>query len=59
MPQSDTSIMNQLQVYRPLCAKCGTSMSLTRIEPDRPDHDKRSFECQACHRVETSIFRFK
>ena len=35
-------------IERPPCIKCGTQMLLTRIEPDKPDHDRRTFECPEC-----------
>ena len=30
-------------------------MWLARIEPDRPDHDKRTFECQACGKITSEV----
>jgi hypothetical protein len=33
--------------YAP-CPQCGVLMWLTRIEPDGPDRDKHTFECQPC-----------
>ncbi len=34
------------QLYaKPKCPTCGTEMWLTRIEPDEPGFDLRSFEC--------------
>jgi DNA-directed RNA polymerase subunit RPC12/RpoP len=38
------------------CAKCGAPMWLTRIEPD---HDRRTFECQACGNSKTEIVKFR
>jgi hypothetical protein len=35
-------------IPQPLCAKCGNSMRLARIEPERPHHDLCTFECLAC-----------
>ena len=35
-------------IVHPTCAKCGAPMWLTRIEPDEPGSEKRTFECQAC-----------
>ena len=35
-------------IVHPTCAKCGAPMWLTRIEPDGPGSEKRTFECQAC-----------
>ena len=46
-------------VDRPNCPKCGTRMDLARIEPDKPDHDLRTFECTACAHVETVVTRYR
>ena len=47
-------------IPRPDCPACGTKMSLARIEPsDKPDHDKRTFECPSCNRVESRIVKYK
>ena len=32
---------------------------LSRIEPDAPDHDKRSFECPSCGNEHTEVVKFK
>ena len=54
MPQSEPSLINALQLYRPSCPKCGTHMMLARIEPAaEPGHDLRTFECSACGHNET------
>jgi hypothetical protein len=37
-----------LEIIHPTCAKCGAPMWLTRIEPDEPGFERRTFECQAC-----------
>ena len=33
-------------------------MWISRIEPDKPDHDKRTFECPACDGVMTAIVKY-
>jgi len=35
-------------IVRPLCPVCGTKMHLARIEPDKPGHEIRTFECPKC-----------
>ena len=40
-------------ILRPLCAKCGTRMMLSRIEPDSLGREKHTFECPSCD-TETS-----
>ena len=43
----------------PRCKECGVPMWLTRLVPDRPDHDKRTFECKACVASVTEIVKYK
>jgi len=60
MAQSSPSEINQLQLYRPLCSKCGTLTQLARIEPAlEPDYDLRTFACVACDNVDVVKIRFK
>ena len=49
MPQSafDPSLAKVLQ--RPPCPQCGTDMLLSRIEPNTPGVDQRTFECKCGH----------
>ena len=44
---------------RPQCPQCGSQMWLARIEPGRPGHDKRTFECPACEHVETRDIKYR
>lgn len=37
-----TSVLSPIDIEHPKCTACGVSMWLTRIEPDKPDHDKRT-----------------
>jgi transcription elongation factor Elf1 len=34
-------------------------MMLSRIEPDMPDHDKRTFECSMCNHEESFVVKYK
>ena len=43
----------------PRCKECGVPMWLTRLEPGKPDHDKRTFECKACVASVTEIVKYK
>jgi predicted RNA-binding Zn-ribbon protein involved in translation (DUF1610 family) len=43
----------------PTCPNCGTRMWLARIEPDKPDHDLRTFECPQCDHTETVVTKYK
>jgi hypothetical protein len=45
--------------YQPACPMCGARMWLSRIEPDRPDHDKRIFECPQCENVVSEIVKYR
>ena len=38
---------------RPECPMCAVQMYLARIEPEKPRHDQRTFECPRCQHVET------
>jgi len=54
MPQSEPSLFNQVQMYRPPCSNCGAPTTLARIEPaPQPGHDLRSFECTVCTNMDT------
>ena len=44
-------------IVRPSCSKCGTRMLLARIEPDKPDHDKRTFVCSICDHSESFVVK--
>ena len=37
---------------QPECPKCGTAMMLTRVVPDEPGLERRSFECPMCEHLE-------
>ena len=42
---------DSLEITHPTCERCGAPMWLTRIEPDRPHHERRTFECKACGKM--------
>jgi DNA-directed RNA polymerase subunit M/transcription elongation factor TFIIS len=44
---------------RPQCPKCSEMMLLVRIEPDVPDHDRRTFECPKCQHSESQVVKYK
>ena len=44
---------------RPTCPVCGTRMWLARIEPDIPDHDKRTLECPECDYAIIEVVKYK
>ena len=60
MAQPEHAHINKIQLYRPLCSKCGMLKQLARIEPsDEPCHDLRTFECKTCDHAEVVKIRFK
>ena len=40
-----------------ICPKCGHPMSIVRIEPDIPNHSKRTFECAECGHSEGVVVK--
>ena len=47
-------------IVRPSCSRCGCVMRLILVAPaDRPDHDRRTFQCQACLKLETVEVKFR
>jgi hypothetical protein len=46
-------------IVSPPCPKCGANMLLTRIEPDAPGYDRRTFECSACTHSMTMAIKVK
>jgi hypothetical protein len=42
---------------RPLCANCGWTMWIARIEPHIPGHDKHTFKCTRCEFEDEVIVR--
>ena len=54
-----TSIPYPIEIEHPKCATCGVAMWLTRIDSDKADHDKRTFECKACGRTTTEVVKYR
>jgi hypothetical protein len=54
-----TSVPCPIEIEHPKCTTCEISMWLTRIEPDTPDHEKRTFECKACGNTTTEIVKYR
>jgi hypothetical protein len=40
---------------RPTCSKCGRPLILTRIEPEKPGYDLRTYYCTASEDVEVIV----
>lgn len=43
----------------PWCPTCWHPMKLTRIEPDLPGKDLRTFECAECQHIDTRVIAFR
>jgi len=48
-----------LQIAQPKCATCGALMWLTSIEPEKPDHDRRTFECPRCQDELVEVVKYR
>ena len=59
MPTYQPATAYSAAIIRPWCPRCGAQMMLARIEPDQPNHDKRSFECEKCGNEHSEIVKFK
>jgi hypothetical protein len=58
MQQSERT-QSVILMGRPACPKCATRMMLARITPEKPDHDRRTFECPGCDHALDEIVRFR
>jgi len=58
-----TSMLHHNPIIRvipqPACERCGAIMFLTRIEPDKPDHDKRVYECTECKNEKLEVVKYR
>lgn len=54
MPQPQIA-RSLFMTERPKCPNCDHRMALEMIEPYKPDHDRRTFECPSCEHVETVV----
>lgn len=59
MPQSGFTPSAPKPIERPPCPLCGAEMFLARIEPDKPDHDKRTFACTKCAHEAIVVVKYK
>jgi DNA-directed RNA polymerase subunit RPC12/RpoP len=50
---------SQQQINRPMCPRCGAQMWIARIEPDEPDHERRTFECPECNHSIIEVVQYK
>jgi hypothetical protein len=59
MPQLQPTTADSNPIIRPPCPKCGATMMLTRIEPDAPGYERRTFECSQCENSEIVFAKFR
>src|SRR4030095_3256235 len=55
MPQFSIFDPRERPFNRPACPNCGCPMWLAIVEPDKPGHEKRSYECPRCQREEEYV----
>lgn len=53
------TIPHSQNIVQPRCAECGAPMWLTRIEPDEPGSEKRTFECQVCQNEAAEVVKYR
>jgi len=41
------------------CPICDGQMFLRRIDPDKPDYDRRTFECAMCDHIEITVVKYR
>ena len=42
-----------------ICEHCGSIMLLTKIEPDKPGYDRRTFDCIECNYTIVEIVKYR
>jgi C4-type Zn-finger protein len=57
MAQSDV-IPSSVVIVHLDCPMCAKRMMLVRIEPDSPDHDRRTLDCVSCGYAETFVVTY-
>jgi hypothetical protein len=43
----------------PTCPMCESVMYIALVEPDKPDHDRRTLCCPTCEYSETIVVKYK
>jgi transposase len=47
------------EINAPQCPRCGSPMHLQRIEPDKPQHDRRIFYCERCGETVSETVKYR
>jgi hypothetical protein len=55
MPMVETPRYKFVDNLRPPCGRCGRPLILTRIDPEAPGLDLRTYYCAACQDSETIL----
>ena len=50
-------LIQHLVIRYPNCPKCGTRMYLARLQPEKSDQDRLTFECPQCAYVEMEMVK--
>jgi hypothetical protein len=43
----------------PVCPNCRSKMSLSRIVPEKADHETRTFKCPCCENEVSELVKYK
>jgi len=57
--RKDQILPQQRVIGRPFCEFCKAQMWLACIEPDEPDHDKRTFKCPVCPNITVRVVKYR
>ena len=57
--RKDQNLPQQRVIGRPFCEVCKAQMWLACIEPDKPDYDKRTFECPVCPNITVKVVKYR
>ena len=57
--RKDQNLPQQRIIGRPFCEVCKAQLWLAFIEPDKPDYDKRTFECPVCPNVIVKVVKYR
>ncbi len=50
---------HSISIIRPSCPKCSKTMLLVLIEPDKPDHERRTLECPPCKHAISEVVKYR
>jgi hypothetical protein len=60
MPRSESNTHSSPPIHARICLKCNMPMWLVHVEPDdKPDHDRRTFECAKCGYKAICVIKYR